>query len=213
MRRAIEIAVVILLTCGGIALFYYYSSEAGLALPALSVFLRRAGIRLVSRFLWVLLLPFLPIMWRNWGRELKAEFNDSVRYMGLQAQRLLRESPTPIRALLFVLYAVCAGITAFVLLVLVPIRVQNIPFVGMWLRETAVPYLMRAAAARGVEFHLPRMWQKVPRFIRVPIGRAHWWILWHTADFAVRTRQASARRMAAFLPKKKTHVERNTPHD
>ena len=211
MRRAIEIAVVVLLTCGGIALFYYYSSEAGLALPALSVFLRRAGLRLAWKFLWILALPFLPIMWRNRGRVLKAEFNYSVRYMGLQAKRLWQQSPKPIRALLFVLYSIGAGIAVFFVLVIVPGRVQDIPFVGMWLRQTAVPYLMRAAAARGVEFHLPQMWQKVPRFIRVPIRVRMVDSVAHRG-LCVRTARQVPGAWRRFC-RRKRRVERKTPHD
>lgn len=112
------------------------------------------------------------------------------------------------RVVLGVLYMFGSGVLAFLLLVVFPVRVQNVPFVGHWLKQVAIPYLMRAAAARGVELNMPKLWGKVPAFLREPAERVFWWVWTRTAGYAIKTSQISAYRVKRILAERRIKQRR-----
>lgn len=198
MRRAIEVGIAVLLFCAGCALFYYYSSPEAFALPALVLFLRRAAWKIAYRFFWVfLILPFVPDMWRHKGEKLKRQAYLFARLFARMGRRVWHVSPRPVRFVFSILGALLSGIVAFVCIVLVPVRIQHIPFVGAWLREAGIPYLMRTAAAKQVELYLPEVWKTMPGRVRKVIDCVYRRIWWRTARYAVRTRQVLGRRALA----------------
>jgi len=211
MRRAIEIAVVILLTVGGIALFYYYSSPQGLALPALSVFLRRAALRAAGRLLALpLLVLLIPLALRRRGRKLWRECKVLFRFGRKVRTRVWRQSPWPVRILLAAVFAVCSAVLAIVLWVLTTVGGQRVPYAGPWVRSTAMPFLARSAAARGVERHVPDMWVKMPRRARALFDRTYRRLMWIILPQSVRIRREAGARFAALF--KKTPRIRGRPH-
>jgi len=191
-----------LLLCAGSATFYFWDYVSALWLPFLVVFFRRAIWRLAYRFCFFLVIvPFMPDRFRHEYFKLIAALKHATVVYGEDAAAIWKWAPWWLRVPMALGGAVLSGLGAFALLIL-PVHVGKVPFVGGWLRETGVPYLMRSATAHGIELNLPAAWKGTPEHIRQRLKKPYMRLWWWTARRLVRSRQAIGRRTLRRLKKK-----------
>lgn len=205
--RYLMAIVAILLLCAGSTMFFYWDDLSALWLPLLVVFLRRAIWRVVYRFFWfMLLLPIMPERARHAYFKLVGAMKHAAVVYSADVVAMWKWAPWWLRVLMALVGAMLSGLAALVLLV-IPVHVGKIPFIGVWLKEVGTPALMRSAAARGIELNVPPAWKSAPahirEFFRKPYMRLWWW----TARRLVRTRQAVGRRTLRRL-KRKAHSKK-----
>lgn len=187
MRIAIAFALLLLIG-GGASLFY--DSFVPLLVAAVVFFSRRFA----GRFVWdIFVVPLMP----EWARHAYFSAIRALKRAAVLAfigvRMLWIVSPWPVRAALVLASALAAGLTAFILLV-IPVPLGKVPFIGPWLREIVMPYLLRTATAKSIEMHVPEAWRRIPLRLRRTLSWPYMRLWRFSARWAVRTRQAIGRR-------------------
>jgi hypothetical protein len=200
MPYSFVVAAVLLLCAGAVAIFYF-DSFWGVLIPLTLVFFQRAGWRILYKLLWLLIvIPFMPEKWRHAYFELAKEISQVALRGWNVTQRIWVHAPWWLRVIMSLSGACASGVVALFFLV-IPVHVGKIPFVGVWMQEVAMPYLMQTAAARGIEANIPLVWRRMPGAIRLRFDSRYRRLWWWTARWGVRTRQAVGRRTAIVARK------------
>ncbi len=201
MRYLMAIVLILLLATGSV-LFFYLDDAWALGLPAFYFVGRQAAVRLVWRACWFLvILSVMPDDWRHAYMHLCNVWKQLSMHIAQEVRIVWDWAPWPLKALMIVAAAMCSGLCAFTLFI-VPVHVTNIPFVGLWLRDTGLPYLMRSATAKSIELNLPVAWVSMPTYVRQRVRKPYMRVWWWTARRLVHSRQALGRR-AAYLHRKR----------
>ncbi len=197
--RFIVVIVAILLTGAGVAVFF--SPEvAAIVLAVVAIIFRR----FIGKIVWLLSLMVMPMKWRRAYQALAK----SLTHATLERFEVVRvrwiQATWPIRFAMLIAGGLCGGFAAFVLLIM-PVHVGKIPFIGIWMREVATPYLMRSATLKGLEAHVPLAWKRIPAQIRAAVSGPYMRLWWYTARKLVGTRQALGKRAAAVSKGRTKH--------
>ncbi len=204
MRVYLIALTVLLAGVGAVALFYDWIVSFAF-LPFALVLGRAIGFRLLFKTLLLpLIFIFMPKAWRYWIMDHVTRGVTRMRTICTAVFDLWNRSTWLVRAFLTIPIAIVAGSMAYAAM-----RVQ-VPFVGDFVKRRVTPILMRGAAARGLEAHMPHVLKKLPKRIRedyiTHVRTPYMALWWQTARFGVREKRAYGRR-AALVEKQRKELE------
>lgn len=198
------IVAVLALSGVGVALYIHYEVIYSLLLPSVILFWRRAVTRVVTKILLLLLLyPLLPDRWRRWIDDRAAQWKRFCRHTTRRTIARWKYGPCWMRMIIVVLGAVLAGLLAGIMMFVIPVRIQNIPYFGETLQKKVLPWLLHRSALGEIERRAPAVAKRVPIFVRRTVGKAYLWLWWNTAVPLWKSKQTMSSAMERYLEREK----------